>query len=183
MKFISTPLEGLLIIEPRVFADERGFFYESFNEQVMMEHGIKRPFIQDNQSVSHKGVLRGLHFQVPPYQQGKLIRVVNGGVLDIVVDIRKNSPTYGKHFSIELHARENKMLWIPEGFAHGFIALEDHTVFLYKVTQYYNPSSESGIIYNDSELKLDWKNNAPLVSSKDIILPTFKEFSDKNVTI
>lgn len=181
MKFISTPLEGLLIIEPKVFLDERGFFYESFNESLMIEHGIKGPFIQDNQSVSHKNVLRGLHFQVPPHQQGKLIRVVNGSVLDIVVDIRKNSPSYGKHFSLELNARENKMLWIPEGFAHGFIALEDHTVFLYKVTQYYNPASESGIIYNDSELNLDWKNKAPLVSPKDKILQTFKEFSDQKV--
>jgi dTDP-4-dehydrorhamnose 3,5-epimerase len=176
MKFISTPLEDLLLIEPKVFTDDRGYFFESFNEVEMLSHGIKGPFIQDNQSVSHKGVLRGLHFQKSPDEQGKLIRVVNGSVIDVVVDIRKSSGTFGKHFSVELNARENKMLWIPPGFAHGFVTLEDNTVFLYKVTQYYRPMSESGIIYNDIDLNIDWQTTNPVVSSKDRILPSFKEY-------
>jgi dTDP-4-dehydrorhamnose 3,5-epimerase len=115
-------------------------------------------------------------------QQGKLVRVVHGSVLDVVVDIRTDSPTYGKHFSMELNAKENKMLWIPEGFAHGFITLEDHTVFLYKVTRYYHPASESGIIYSDPDLNIDWKNKSPIVSPKDKILPSLKEFTEQNTT-
>ena len=176
MKFIQTPLEDLFLIEPTIFIDDRGYFFESFNEEEMLLHGIKGPFIQDNQSVSHKGVLRGLHFQKSPDEQGKLVRVVKGSVIDVVVDIRKSSLTFGKHFSIELNARENKMLWIPSGFAHGFISLEDDTIFLYKVTEYYRPMSESGIIYNDNELNIDWQIQNPVVSSKDRILPSFKEY-------
>ncbi len=176
MNFIQTPIEGLVVIEPRVFVDERGHFFESFNEKLMAENGIRGPFIQDNQSMSHKGVLRGLHLQKAPHEQGKLIRVVRGGVLDVVVDIRKNSRTFGKHFSIELNDVNNKMLWIPAGFAHGFATLDDHTVFLYKVTGYYHPASEGGIIYNDVDLNIDWRITAPIVSQKDRILPSFKEF-------
>lgn len=176
MKFISTPFEDLLLIEPKVFFDERGHFFESFNEDEMIQHGIKGPFIQDNQSVSHKGVLRGLHFQKHPHQQGKLVRVVKGSAIDVVVDIRKGSKTFGKHFSVELNANEKMMLWIPIGFAHGFISLQDDTVFLYKVTEYYRPLSESGIIYNDIELNIDWQTKNPAVSPKDKILPSFKEF-------
>ena len=180
MNFISTPLEGLFIIEPRIFTDDRGNFFESFNEKEMVANGIFGPFIQDNQSVSHRNVLRGLHFQNHPHQQGKLIRVVRGGVLDVVVDIRKNSKTFGRHYTIELNEIEKKMLWIPAGFAHGFITLEDNTVFLYKVTDYYDPLSESGILYNDPELNIDWQTNSPIVSQKDKILPTFKEFREKS---
>jgi dTDP-4-dehydrorhamnose 3,5-epimerase len=176
MNFLQTPIDGLIIIEPKVFTDERGYFFESFNEREMEKHGIKGPFIQDNQSMSHKGVLRGLHFQKLPYEQGKLIRVVRGAVLDVVVDIRKNSKTFGKHFSIELSDTNHKMLWIPSGFAHGFLTLQEQTVFLYKVTDYYNPQSESGILYNDSDLNIDWKIQSPLVSQKDRILPSFKEY-------
>jgi dTDP-4-dehydrorhamnose 3,5-epimerase len=176
MTFLETPIEGLVIIEPKVFGDERGHFFETFSEKLMAQNGIKGPFIQDNQSLSHKNVLRGLHFQNPPHEQGKLIRVVRGSVIDVVVDIRKNSNTFGKHYSIELSDRNNKMLWIPGGFAHGFVTLEDHTVFLYKVTDYYHPASESGIIYNDADLNIDWQVKTPIVSQKDRILPTFKEY-------
>ena len=176
MKFISTPIEGLLLLEPKIFIDERGYFFESFNEREMTQHGIKGPFIQDNQSVNHKNVLRGLHFQKNPHQQGKLVRVVSGSVFDVVVDIRKGSKTFGKHFSVELNSKEKIMLWIPAGFAHGFVSLEDNTTFLYKVTEYYSPLSESGIIFNDFELNIDWTVKNPIVSSKDKILPSFKEF-------
>ena len=176
MKFTTTPIEGLLLLEPKVFEDERGHFFESFNEAEMLEYGIKGPFIQDNQSVNHKNVLRGLHFQKDPNQQGKLVRVVKGSVIDVVVDIRKESKTFGKHFSVELNGKEKIMLWIPAGFAHGFVSLEDDTVFLYKVTEYYRPIAESGIIYSDIELNIDWKIINPLVSQKDKILPSFNEF-------
>ncbi len=176
MKFIPTPFEDLLLIEPKVFNDERGHFFESSNENEMIRNGIKGPFIQDNQSVSNSGVLRGLHFQKHPHQQGKLVRVVKGRVIDVVVDLRKDSKTFGKHFSVELNEKDKIMLWIPVGFAHGFVSLEDNTIFLYKVTEYYHPSSESGIIYNDIELNIDWKIKEPLVSPKDKILPSFKEF-------
>ena len=180
MNFISTPIEGLKIIEPRIFTDDRGNFFESFSEKEMVANGIAGPFLQDNQSVSNKNVLSGLHFQNRPHEQGKLIRVVRGSVLDVVVDIRKNSKTFGRHYSIELNETEKKMLWIPAGFAHGFIALEDNTIFLYKVTDYYDPFSESGILYNDPELNIDWKTNSPIISQKDKILPTFKEFREKS---
>jgi dTDP-4-dehydrorhamnose 3,5-epimerase len=176
MKIISTPFEGLLLIEPQIFEDDRGYFFESFNESEMKRHGINGPFVQDNQSVSHKGVLRGLHFQKPPFQQAKLVRVVQGSVIDVVVDIRKESKTFGKHFSVELNATDKKMLWIPEGFAHGFVSLEDETSFLYKVTEYYRPMAESGIIFNDIELNIDWNIKDLIVSKKDKILPSFKEF-------
>lgn len=180
MKFTRTDIEGLLLIEPSVYTDERGFFFESFNEREMRSQGIEFPFIQDNQSVSHKGVLRGLHFQKPPHEQGKLVRVASGSVIDVVVDIRKWSKTFGKHFSVELNATEKKMLWIPPGFAHGFVALEDNTSFIYKVTEYYSPVSESGIIFNDIDLNIDWKIMKPVVSKKDRILPSFREFRINN---
>ena len=179
MNFIETPIEGLLVIKPNVFVDDRGHFFESFIEKEMVRNGIKESFVQDNQSMSNKGVLRGLHFQKSPHQQGKLIRVIKGSVLDVVVDIRKESRTFGKHFSIELNDKENKMLWIPHGFAHGFLTLEDNTVFLYKVTDYYTPITESGIIYNDIDLNIDWQIRMPIVSQKDKILPSFKEYQQK----
>ncbi len=176
MKFEKTPIEGLFLIEPRVFKDERGHFFEPFNEKQMLEHGIEGPFVQDNESLSHKGVLRGLHYQKPPYQQGKLVRVVNGAVIDVVVDIRPESKTFGRHFQVELSSDNHLMLWIPPGFAHGFLTLKDDTIFLYKVSAYYNPQSESGIIYNDPQLNIDWKISNPVVSEKDKILPSFGEY-------
>src|SRR5688572_28878762 len=132
MKVVKLPLEGVMLIDPSVFIDDRGYFFESYNEIDFQKAGIPDKFVQDNHSLSRKGVLRGLHFQVPPYEQGKLVRVVSGAALDVVVDIRKASPSYGKHLSVELNGETQQMLWIPPGFAHGFLALTENTVFLYK---------------------------------------------------
>ena len=137
-----TLIEGLLIIKPRVFEDPRGYFFESYHQKALQEAGLNENFVQDNQSLSQTGVLRGLHFQAPPHAQGKLVRVVTGAVLDVVVDIRKNSPTYGKHFAIELSEENKTSFWIPEGFAHGFATLRDNTIFQYKCTNYYNKPAE-----------------------------------------
>jgi len=167
MQIIKTPLEGLLILEPRVFSDSRGFFLETWNTQVFKDLNLDIDFTQDNQSYSHAGVLRGLHFQKPPHAQGKLVRVSRGRALDIVVDIRKESPTYGQHFKIELCAEKAQALWIPAGFAHGFLALEDHTVFQYKCDALYAPQAENCLLWNDPSLNIDWGHNAPNVSDKD----------------
>lgn len=163
----KTTLEGLLVIKPRVFEDARGYFFESFNEKTLAAAGLKTSFVQDNQSLSQKGVLRGLHFQAPPFAQGKLVRVIKGAVLDVVVDIRKASATYGKHFSIELNEQNKTMLWLPEGFAHGFSTLEDNTIFYYKCNNYYNKESEGCIMWNDPALGIDWNVDTPLLSEKD----------------
>ncbi|MBL0104503.1 MAG: dTDP-4-dehydrorhamnose 3,5-epimerase [Bacteroidetes bacterium] len=176
MNVVKTPIEGVLLIEPRVFSDSRGAFFETFNEKALAEIGITARFVQDNQSISKKGVIRGLHLQHPPYEQGKLVRVARGSVLDVALDLRAGSPTFGRHYSVELNQENQLSLWIPPGFAHGFVALEEDTVFLYKVTNYYHPQSESGIIYNDVDLNIDWKVTNPIVSEKDKILPSFKEF-------
>ena len=172
-------IEGPVLIRPKVFADDRGYFYESFNHAVFAAAGLETGFIQDNQSLSKKGALRGLHFQNPPYAQGKLVRVVKGAVIDIAVDIRKNSPTYGKHIKEELTGENKLMLWIPPGFAHGFITLEDDTVFLYKCTNLYHKESESGIIWNDTELNIEWRTDQPLVSAKDLQLPSFSNCDNR----
>jgi dTDP-4-dehydrorhamnose 3,5-epimerase len=174
MEIEKTGIEGLLILHPRIFRDERGYFYESFNRIEFLKEGLTIDFSQDNQSFSVKNVLRGLHFQNPPYEQGKLVSVVSGSALDVAVDIRKNSPTYGKHFSILLSEENNKIFWIPPGFAHGFITLEDDTRFMYKCTKNYNKESEGGIIWNDPMLGIDWETIEPLVSDKDKVLPAFK---------
>ena len=171
MKIIKTPIEGLVEIVPNVFKDERGYFFESFHEQKIAEAVGNVRFVQDNQSFSTKGVLRGLHFQLPPYAQGKLVRVVTGKVLDVAVDLRQNSPTFGHHYKCHLDAEQNNMLYVPEGFAHGFVVLED-AVFFYKCTNYYNKASESGIIWNDPALNIDWGVSNPIVSSKDQELPS-----------
>lgn len=175
MEVTHFKIEGPALIRPRVFEDERGYFYESYNESAFQAAGIDARFVQDNQSCSHKNVLRGLHFQNPPYAQGKLVRVARGRVLDVAVDIRKNSATFGDHLIVELSAENQYMFWIPEGFAHGFISLEDETLFLYKCTQVYNKASEGGILWNDPDLNIDWTVNAPLVSSKDLELPQFNQ--------
>lgn len=179
MEVTRFEIEGPVLIRPRVFADDRGYFYESFNESSFRNAGLETGFVQDNQSLSKKGTLRGLHFQNPPYAQGKLVRVVQGSVMDVAVDIRKDSPTYGKHISIELSAENKLMLWIPPGFAHGFITLEDDTLFLYKCTNLYNKESESGIIWNDDELKIDWGISTPLVSDKDMLLSSFRNCDNR----
>jgi dTDP-4-dehydrorhamnose 3,5-epimerase len=175
MKLHKTSIEGLVLVMPDVFPDARGYFYESYQKEKFRKLGIDADFVQDNESMSAKGVLRGLHFQKPPFAQGKLVRVVRGSVLDVALDIRRNSETYGKWESSVLSAANKLMMWIPEGFAHGFITLEDDTIFQYKCSNYYNKESESGIIWNDPDLKIDWGSAHPLVSAKDLQGVRFRE--------
>jgi len=175
MEIIITPLEGLLIIKPAVFEDDRGYFFESYNREKFMENGIDVTFVQDNESKSKRGVLRGLHFQRSPYAQGKLVRVMRGSVLDVAVDIRKGSPTYGKWSSIVLSGQNKWMYWIPAGFAHGFLTLEDNTIFFYKCTNVYNKASEGAIRWNDPDLNIDWGVSDPVISPKDAVAPLFRE--------
>lgn len=182
MNIIETKIHGLLIIEPKVFSDERGWFMESFNEQkfaeALTERGLPVPkFVQDNHSMSRKGVLRGLHFQVPPHAQGKLVRVVQGKAWDVAVDTRKESPTYGEWVGVELSGENHKQFWIPDGFAHGFVALEDNTQFLYKTTDYYAKDYEGALVWNDKTLNIEWpidKLDEVIVSDKDKIANNFK---------
>ena len=177
MNILKTELSGLLIIDPKVFGDDRGYFFESFNAEVFASAGLIADFVQDNESRSVKGVLRGLHFQEPPFEQGKLVRVVRGAVMDVSVDIRKDSPTYGKWTAFELSEQNKRMLWIPPGFAHGFVTLEDDTVFIYKCTNVYNRESESSILWNDPELSIDWGIENPIISEKDSKAPLFRELN------
>ncbi len=177
MKVETYSILGPLLITPSIFEDERGHFFESFSKALFQQHGINSEFVQDNQSLSQKGTLRGLHFQAPPFDQGKLVRVSRGRVIDIIVDIRKSSPTYGQNITVELSDKNKQQLWVPPGFAHGFSVIEDNTIFQYKCTQYYNKTSEGGVIYNDNTLALDWKIENPIVSEKDLILPAFKNFN------
>ena len=177
MKTLKTPIEGLLVFIPNVFSDERGSFFESWSKKYFKE--IKFEFVQDNQSSSKKGVLRGLHFQNPPYEQGKLVRVIKGAVIDVAVDIRKGSVTYGKHFSIKLSEKNKKIFWIPPGFAHGFLSIVDDTVFSYKCTNIYNKQSEGSLLWNDTDLDIDWGITKPLVSAKDMCANHFKDFESK----
>lgn len=176
MIFEKTPIEGLVIIKPTVFEDERGHFFESYQKQRFKENGIDVDFIQDNQSLSQKNVLRGLHFQHPPYAQAKLIRVIKGAVLDVAVDIRKNSPTYGQHYLIELSEKNKTMFYIPEGFAHGFLTLEDNTIFTYKCSNYFNKQSEGALLWNDTQLAINWQTSNPVLSEKDKLAPAFADF-------
>lgn len=176
MEIIKTSIEGLLIIKPDVFKDERGYFFESYNKERFLKHGLDMTFVQDNESKSGKGVLRGLHFQKPPYAQGKLVRVVKGSVLDVAVDIREGSPTYGKWKATVLSEENKEMFWIPEGFAHGFVTLEENTVFTYKCTNVYNKESEGSLRWNDPDINIDWNIDNPILSEKDKISPLFKEF-------
>ena len=176
MKVIETRIPGLLVIEPRVFGDERGFFFESFNEKAFAEAtGVVPNFVQDNHSKSVKGVLRGLHYQLPPRAQGKLVRVVQGEVFDVAVDIRQGSPTYGQWVGEVLSAENKKQLWIPPGFAHGFLTLSDTAEFLYKTTDYWSPEHERAIIWNDATLKIDWPLNGlvPQLAAKDAAAVAF----------
>ena len=175
MKVLETKLEGCFIIQPKIFEDNRGYFFESFNSKQFQEMTKSNDsFIQDNESYSTKGVLRGLHYQTGIHAQAKLVRVVKGKVLDVAVDLRKGSQTFGKHVSVELTEDNKKQLFVPRGFAHGFIVLSDTAIFSYKCDNYYNKDSEQGIIFNDVDLNIDWKlpENELIVSEKDIILPT-----------
>ena len=179
MNITKTDIQGLIIIEPQIFKDSRGCFFESWNAKKFKQLGISEDFVQDNQSVSSKGVLRGLHFQNPPYAQAKLVRVIEGSVLDVAVDLRKNSPTYGMHVSVILSEKNNKSIFIPKGFAHGFLSLEDNTVFNYKCSDYYNKESEGSLLWNDEDLKIDWQIDNPLISEKDLQADFFKNFKTK----
>lgn len=178
--FKETPIKDLLIIEPRVFQDGRGFFMETFKESDFIKAGIKENFVQDNHSFSSRGVLRGLHFQNEPSAQGKLVRVVKGAVWDVAVDLRPNSDTFGEWYGIELTEQNSKMFYVPPGFAHGFVTLEDNTHFLYKCTNEYDPKTDSGIIWNDEDLAIKWPITKGLsFSDKDLVLQSFKELKEK----
>ena len=181
MRIEKTILDGCFLIHDTFFADERGYFFESFNRKTFLDQtGMDVNFVQDNQSGSQKGVLRGLHFQTGEFAQSKLVRVLNGRVLDVAVDIRKNSPTFGKHVTVELSGDSKTQFFIPRGFAHGFLVLSERANFFYKCDKYYNKSSEGGIIYNDPVLAIDWQlpTEELLLSDKDQILPTLQEIKD-----
>ena len=182
MNVIETKIEGLLILEPRVFGDDRGWFMESFNqkafEQALSDRGLEIPqFVQDNHSFSQRGVLRGLHFQKAPYAQGKLVRVVQGRAWDVAVDIRENSKTFGEWVGVELTADNHKQFWIPEGFAHGFVVLSETAIFSYKCDNFYNKESEGCVKFNDSDLNIDWKisESDMILSEKDQKASSFKD--------
>ncbi len=179
MNIIETPIKGLVIIEPKIWKDDRGYFFESYNKALFEKLGLDIEFVQDNQSYSHKNALRGLHAQANPHAQGKLVRVVQGKVLDVAVDIRKNSATYGQHFSVELSGENNKMFYVPPGFLHGFLTLEDKTIFNYKCTGLFHKDAEVGVIWNDVELGIDWGIDFAdaVVSPKDAVLPAFSTIS------
>ena len=168
MNIEKTFINGLVVITPQVFTDDRGYFLESYNKK-KLEEILDVEFVQDNESVSQKGVLRGLHFQNPPYAQGKLVRVIKGSILDVVVDLRKDSETYGKHYKHVLSGEHKEQLYIPKGFAHGFLVLEDDTIFSYKCTDYYNKDSEASILWCDETLNINWQIENPIISEKDKI--------------
>ena len=178
MRILKTDIEGVLIIEPRLFEDERGYFFEAFSERKFAElTGIETRFVQDNESRSAKGVVRGLHFQLPPFAQSKLVRVVRGAILDVAVDIRRGSPTFGKHIAVELSEHNHRQLFIPRGFAHGFSVLEGDAIVEYKCDNYYAPEAEGVIRWDDPTLAIDWHtiNNEAIVSAKDKLNPLFEE--------
>jgi dTDP-4-dehydrorhamnose 3,5-epimerase len=174
MEFINHEIEGIIECVPNKFVDERGHFYESYNQKLFAANGIPYDFCQDNYSWSKKDVIRGLHFQYDPKAQGKLVRCMTGRVIDVVVDIRRDSPTFGEHEKFLLDSDIGNMLYVPAGFAHGFVALEE-SIFVYKCTEYWDKAAESGIIYNDPELNINWGIENPIVSKKDLLLPTFSE--------
>ncbi len=176
MEITKTDIEGLLILQPKIWKDERGYFFESFREDIFKKLNLDVNFVQDNQSLSQRGTIRGLHFQKAPNEQGKLVRVLQGKVLDVALDIRSNSATYGKYFAIELSAENQTQFFIPPGFAHGFSTLEDNTIFCYKCTNYYDKASEGGVLYNDPALGIDWKVEGLFVSDKDKELSVLKDF-------
>lgn len=180
MNVIKTDIEGLVIIEPRLFRDARGYFFESFSEREFAEKVAPVKFVQDNESRSSYGVLRGLHFQKPPYAQAKLVRVVKGRVLDVAVDLRKGSPTYGKYVAVELSEDNHLQFFLPRGFAHGFCVLSDEVVFQYKCDNYYAPQSEGALIWNDPDLGIDWRipEEDVVLSDKDKCHPAFKDLDD-----
>ena len=179
MQIIETGFDGLIELQPKVFGDSRGYFFESFRESLFHELGLETHFVQDNESFSVKGTLRGLHYQKEPFAQGKLVRVISGKVLDVVLDVRPDSKTFGKHYKTILNAEDHNLMYVPPGFAHGFCALED-SVFFYKCTAYYNKEAEEGVLWNDPALEIDWGIQDPIVSEKDMVLPTFESVISKS---
>lgn len=179
MKVTTTKLEGVLILEPTVFGDERGYFMETYNQRVFAEAGVNALFVQDNQSLSRKGILRGLHFQTGEHAQAKLVRALSGRVLDVTVDVRPGSPTYGQHVAVELSEENRKQVYIPRGFAHGFIVLSDEAVFSYKCDNFYNKAAEGGVRYNDPALGIDWQLPAEMiqVNERDATFPLLAELA------
>jgi dTDP-4-dehydrorhamnose 3,5-epimerase len=177
LQIINTSIPGLVLLEPRIFRDSRGYFLEAFRKEMLIAAGIDAEFVQDNESGSAKNVLRGLHFQLPPHAQGKLVRVVRGAAQDVAVDLRVNSPTYGKWHSEILSVDNKRMMWVPEGFAHAFLTLEDNTVFQYKCSAYYHPGSERTIRWNDPALAIVWASDHPIVSDKDSNGIAFRHFN------
>lgn len=177
MEVLTTPIEGLLIIEPRVFTDARGFFEETYNEQRYRDAGIDVRFVQDNMSASCYGVVRGLHFQRPPYTQAKLVSCIVGSVLDVAVDLRKDSPTFGQHMAVELSAENHRQFFIPKGFAHGFSVLSEHAMFSYKCDELYHPEADGGILLSDPALNIDWRipEELRVISDKDTKHPLLKD--------
>jgi dTDP-4-dehydrorhamnose 3,5-epimerase len=179
MKVVATPFKGVFEIIPTVFADNRGYFFESFKSDMLKKEGINIDWVQENQSFSLKGTIRGLHFQKSPHAQAKLVKVVSGKILDVIVDLRKDQNTFGQVYMKEIDADSHHMLLVPVGFAHGFSVLED-AIFQYKVSSSYHKESEGGIFWNDPSLNIDWKVEEPIVSDKDKALPSFKELFDLN---
>ncbi len=181
MTIIPTPIPEVKIIEPKIFGDERGYFFESFSDKWFRENVCDTTFVQDNQSFSSYGVLRGLHFQKPPYEQGKLVRVIEGAVLDVSVDIRKESPTFGQYVAIELSSENKRQIFIPKGFAHGFVVLSEKALFQYKCDNFYAPQSEGGILWNDPDLAIDWILSPEdiILSDKDKVHPTLQEYINR----
>ena len=178
MELIETKIKDLYLLEPRVFGDDRGYFFESFNSETFKKLiGKEVEFVQDNQSMSGKNIVRGLHFQNPPFAQGKLVRVIKGEVIDVAVDIRKDSPTFGEHVSVRLSGENNRMFWIPPGFAHGFSSLEEGTIFSYKCTNYYSKESEGSVAWNDPALNINWEVENPIISEKDQESPLLSELN------
>lgn len=180
MKIIETEIDGLVIVEPEIFGDNRGYFFESFSERDFNSQVRQVRFVQDNESKSSRGVLRGLHFQKPPYAQSKLVRVVKGAVLDVAVDIRKGSPTFGRHTSVELNETNHRQVFIPRGFAHGFVVLSDEAIFQYKCDNFYVPQSEGAIAWDDPDLGIDWliPSEEVILSSKDVSNPRLKDLEE-----
>lgn len=176
MEIIETKLKGVIVMKPKVFEDARGYFFESYNKKLFTDAGLDVEFVQDNQSLSQKGVLRGLHFQHAPHAQGKLVRVITGAVFDVAVDIRRNSPTYGQWFGERLTADNKWMMYIPEGFAHGFATLEDNTIFSYKCTDFYNKAAEDCLLWNDPDIGISWGLTDPILSEKDLQGKRIRDF-------
>ena len=183
MKITTGTIEGVYIIEPNVFGDDRGYFMESYSKSLLTELGIDNDFVQDNEAFSTQGVLRGLHYQCGEYAQAKLVRVIQGEVLDVIVDVRPDSKTYGEHFGIRLSGKNKKQMLVPRGMAHGYIVLSDTAIFAYKCDNEYNKTSEGGLLFNDPKLKIDWilDPSSFLVSEKDIVLPVFGEHKPINL--